>query len=178
MAVVTPSHFMKQKFVEAGFPAQRTYVKPNFAPEFHGLSRPDPDALRHGALFAARLSPEKGVRTLMTAWQCLGVDPSVVGDGPLMAFAQSAAGESTTLLGWLPLPELIAEMRQAQFLPMPSTWYEGFPVTLALSFACGLPVIASRLGAMAEIVEYGKTGPTLRARRHRRSRRQGPLGHR
>ena len=75
-----------------------------------------------------------------------------------MAFAQSAAGESTTLLGWLPLPELIAEMRQAQFLPMPSTWYEGFPVTLALSFACGLPVIASRLGAMAEIVEYGKTG--------------------
>lgn len=41
---------------------------------------------------------------------------------------------------------------------MPSTWYEGFPVTLALSFACGLPVIASRLGAMAEIVEDGKTG--------------------
>lgn len=155
---ITPSHFMKQKFVEARFPAEQIHVKPNFVPEFHGLSRPDPDAPRHGALFAARLSPEKGVRTLMTVWQGLGVDLRVVGDGPLMAFVQGAADSSTTLLGWLPLPELIAEMRRAQFLLMPSTWYEGFPVTLALSFACGLPVIASRLGALAEIVEDGKTG--------------------
>jgi glycosyltransferase involved in cell wall biosynthesis len=53
---------------------------------------------------------------------------------------------------------LIKEMQRAEFLVMPSTWYEGFPVTLTLSFASGLPVIASRLGAMGEIVEHEKTG--------------------
>ena len=40
----------------------------------------------------------------------------------------------------------------------PSEWYEGFPLTVAEAFACSLPVIASRLGAMAEIVEHGRTG--------------------
>ena len=41
---------------------------------------------------------------------------------------------------------------------MPSEWYEGFPMTIREAFACGKPVIASRLGAMAEIIEDGKTG--------------------
>jgi len=49
-------------------------------------------------------------------------------------------------------------MRQASFLVMPSEWYEGFALVLAESFCQGLPVIASRLGAMAEIVEDGVTG--------------------
>jgi glycosyltransferase involved in cell wall biosynthesis len=49
-------------------------------------------------------------------------------------------------------------MKGARFLVLPSEWYEGFPMTLAESFACGVPVIASRLGAMKEIVEDGCTG--------------------
>ena len=46
----------------------------------------------------------------------------------------------------------------ARFLVFPSQWYEGLPLTIVEAFACGVPVIASRLGAMAEIVEDGKTG--------------------
>ena len=49
-------------------------------------------------------------------------------------------------------------MGSALFLVMPSEWYEGFPMTIAEAFCQGLSVIASRLGAMAEIVEDGVTG--------------------
>ncbi|MCP4400583.1 MAG: glycosyltransferase family 4 protein [bacterium] len=62
------------------------------------------------------------------------------------------------LLGWQTSEQLSKEMQQAAFLIFPSEWYEGFPMVLAKAFAHGLPVIASRLGAVAEIVEDGKTG--------------------
>ena len=49
-------------------------------------------------------------------------------------------------------------MKKAKVLIFPSEWYEGFPMTLAEAFATGLPAMAPRLGAMAEIVEDGRTG--------------------
>jgi len=50
------------------------------------------------------------------------------------------------------------EMGQSMALVLPSIWYENFPRTLVEAFACGLPVIASRIGALAELVEDGITG--------------------
>ena len=49
-------------------------------------------------------------------------------------------------------------MKAAKLLVMPSRWYEGFPVTLAEAYACGLPVVASRIGSLAELVRPGITG--------------------
>jgi glycosyltransferase involved in cell wall biosynthesis len=49
-------------------------------------------------------------------------------------------------------------MRRALALVVPSIWYENFPRTIVEAFACGLPVIASRIGALAEIVRDGQTG--------------------
>jgi Glycosyltransferase len=49
-------------------------------------------------------------------------------------------------------------MQQASFLVFPAECYENFPMTIAEAFACGLPVLASRLGAMAELVEDGQIG--------------------
>jgi glycosyltransferase involved in cell wall biosynthesis len=49
-------------------------------------------------------------------------------------------------------------MGGARFLIFSSEWYENFPVTIAEAFACGVPVICSRMGAMQEIVEDGRTG--------------------
>jgi glycosyltransferase involved in cell wall biosynthesis len=49
-------------------------------------------------------------------------------------------------------------MRTAAALLFPSVWYEGMPLTLIEAFAAGLPVIASRLGAMAAMVADGRTG--------------------
>ena len=53
-------------------------------------------------------------------------------------------------------------MKGSCFVVVPSEWYENFPVTIAEAFACGTPVIASRLGAMQEIIEDGRTGLLFR----------------
>jgi len=62
------------------------------------------------------------------------------------------------LLGRLPKAEVIAAMHHARFLVFPSGWFEGFPMTLVEALACGVAVIASCLGSMAEIVKDGVTG--------------------
>jgi len=49
-------------------------------------------------------------------------------------------------------------MHKAAYLVMPSICYEQFPRTLVEAFACGLPVVASRLGPLGELIEHGRTG--------------------
>ena len=48
-------------------------------------------------------------------------------------------------------------MRRAAFLIMPSEWYETFGFVIVVAFVTALPIIASRLGAMSEIIEDGDT---------------------
>ena len=149
------TEFAKAKFVEAGFPADKIAVKPNFAADT-GARTSEGD--RHGALFVGRLSPEKGIGTLLAAWRGLDVPLRIAGDGPLLNMVRDANSPNVAPLGGLPPEAVSREMARAAFLVMPSQWYEGFPMTLAEAFCQGLPVIASRLGAMAEIVEDGVTG--------------------
>ncbi|ROR35150.1 glycosyltransferase family 4 protein [Inmirania thermothiophila] len=148
----------RRRFAEGGVPADRIAVKPNFVD-------PDPGAGAHDggyALFVGRLSAEKGVRTLLEAWKGLrGIPLRVVGDGPLRGEMEERArdgGVEVEFMGRRGREEVLRLMKDARVLVFPSVWYEGFPVTLAEAFACGLPVVASRLGAMAEIVEDGRTG--------------------
>ncbi|RMD58704.1 glycosyltransferase family 1 protein, partial [Candidatus Parcubacteria bacterium] len=153
------TEFARRKFIEGGLPAEKVAVKPNFV-------YPDPGEGRHEgdyALFVGRLSPEKGVRTILQAWRLLeGVPLKVVGDGPLRAgieaFVRREGLEQVEVLGRRPREEVFRLMREARVLVFPSECYENFPMAVAEAFACGLPVIASRLGAMAEIVEDRRTG--------------------
>ena len=68
------------------------------------------------------------------------------------------APENVQFTGLLPRAEVLSHMQRAAVLVMPSTWYEGFPATLAEALACGLPVIAPRLGGFPEMVEPGLNG--------------------
>jgi glycosyltransferase involved in cell wall biosynthesis len=112
---------------------------------------------RTGGLFVGRLSEEKGVALLREALdRCPQVSITVVGDGPMRA--RFEGHPRISLRGWLDSAEVYQAMRGAAFLVMPSIWYEGFPRTLVEAYACGLPVIASRLGALEELVHDGRTG--------------------
>lgn len=149
--------FGKMKFVEAGFPPEKISVKPNF----YNIKIPkktNEEKSRKGCLFVGRLSREKGLGIIMEAWKNLKVPLRIAGDGPLIDQLKEANLANVSVLGQLSSDQVSREMSEAAFLVMPSECYETFGLVIIESFAHGLPVIASRLGAMAEIVEDGRTG--------------------
>jgi glycosyltransferase involved in cell wall biosynthesis len=159
-AYITHTEFARQKFIAGGLPAEKIKIKPNFVdPD------PGPRAGRGDyALFVGRLSEQKGTLTLINAWKSsrAGVPLVVIGDGPLSGQLESQLSRSefpnVEYRGRLSRAETMAAMKRARFLVFPSEWYEGFPMTIAESFASGLPVVCGRLGAMKELVKNGLTG--------------------
>lgn len=151
------TEFGRGRFIAAGLPPKRLMVKPNFVDLPPPASSP-----RSGLLFVGRLSQEKGVKTLLQATAGLrdlqrspSAEIRVAGDGPL---AGEVACSDVTALGPLAAADVHRQMQAAVALLMPSTCYEGFPMVLVEAYANGLPVIASRIGALAELVEDGVTG--------------------
>lgn len=146
------NEFCRSKFIEGGLPAERIVVKPNFV----DFDAPVP-AHRQDLLFVGRLSTEKGVATLATAMaQVSDVQLRVIGDGPEAGLLKGVTGIS--ILGSQPSDVVRQELGSATALVVPSIWYENFPRTIVEAFASGTPVIASRIGALAEIVRDGETG--------------------
>jgi glycosyltransferase involved in cell wall biosynthesis len=154
---IAMTEFSRKKLIEAGLPADKVCVKPNFAP--------DPPLSNHagerkGGLFVGRLSTEKGITQLLQADAML--DPErhpiqVVGTGPLEAEVRAQFG--SRYLGFADLNTIMGLMQSAQFLLMPSVCFEGaLPRTALEAFCCGLPVIASRMGSMADSIVDGETG--------------------
>ncbi len=154
------TEFAKSRFVKAGFPEERIAVKPNFEREsalFESFSS------RSGALFVGRLSQEKGILTLLTAWRHLDTPIRIIGDGPMVDEVRDSGLFNVTYEGHRTRQEVMTAMQRASFLVLPSECYEGFPMVLVEAFAYGLPVIAARIGSLAEIVRDGETGITFEA---------------
>jgi len=157
-AYVALSEFSRRKFIEAGLPAARMFVKPNFVAPDPGMGRGDGDY----ALFVGRLDTEKGLDVLLDAWHRIEAPIAlrVAGDGPFRDRVERAAKYDAriTFLGWRRSSEIAELLGSARLLVFPSLWYENCPKTLLESLARGTPVIASRLGAMPEFVLDGTTG--------------------
>lgn len=155
---VALTEFARKKFLEGELPADRIVVKPNFV-------SPDPGTGAGGgryALFVGRLSPEKGIGPLITAWKRLSerMPLKIVGDGPLASSVGDAARSMTDVewLGRRPPPEVYDLMGNAACLIVPSECYETFGRVVIEAYAKGTPVIASNIGAIAELVKHGRTG--------------------
>lgn len=152
------SDFARQKYIEGGLPAEKIVIKPNFID-------PDPGPRETSAgyaLFVGRLSPEKGLDTLIAAWERLAtrIPLKIVGTGPLAGDAEAAARRMAEVewLGGLPREQVLALMKRAEFLVIPSLWYEAFGVVIAEAYGVGLPVISSNLGSMSSLIRPGRTG--------------------
>jgi len=157
------TEFARRKFIEGGLPAKNVVVRPNFVLRDPLVDIHNARGVREYALYVGRLSPEKGVRTMLMAWRHLSEIPlKLVGDGPLMgevcSFIEKHRLKGVEVLGHLPHNEMLLLMRKARFLVFPSECYETFGLVVIEAFACGVPVIASGLGAMSEIVDDGRTG--------------------
>ncbi len=154
------TEFAKKEFIAAGFPPGRLVVKPNFA-------HPDPGERASAgeyALFIGRLDEKKGLGVLLNAWKRLPTQYPLhlVGDGPerlaLEAQARQLQLSGITFRGRLSHAAAIETIKSARFIIVPSTLYEGLPMSIVESFACGTPVLCSKLGGMTEIVQDHLTG--------------------
>jgi glycosyltransferase involved in cell wall biosynthesis len=162
-AFITPSEFSRAKLVQCGLDKDRITVKPHFID-------PDPGTGSGGGgygLFVGRLSPEKGLRTLLSAIDDLGeqVPIWIAGQGPLEQEVRDAAANNRTIrvLGHRTGADLAKIVGEASFVVVPSTFFETFGMVVIEAFVRGTPVIASRIGALTELVENGKNGLLFRA---------------
>lgn len=155
---ITLTEFARQKFIEGGLPPEKIVVKPNFVSADPGVG-----SGRGGyALYVGRLSVEKGLDTLLAAWEKLEgkVPLKIIGDGPLEAEVARAVSRFPQVewLGRKPLSEVYQLMGEAMVLIFPSKWYETFGRVAVEAFAKGTPVIAANIGAIAELVDDSRTG--------------------
>jgi glycosyltransferase involved in cell wall biosynthesis len=152
------THFAAGKMVKGGIKAEKITVKPNFVP--------NPPAAGDGAggyvVYVGRLLQGKGTEALVTAWRQLpSIRLKIVGDGALRPELEARAraeGLNIEFTGMQDRDAVLGMVADAGLLIIPSEWYEGFPMVIAESFACGTPVLASRIGSLDELVEEGVTG--------------------
>lgn len=152
------TEFMREKLVQGGIPREKIRVKPNTILQDSGSGDGEGDYI----LFVGRLSAEKGVNEICQTWLDQRRLPELViaGDGPLSSTV-SAAIEQGARIRWegaVSSERVTALMKSAKFLIVPSLCYEGFPRVVVEAYAAGLPVLASRIGALGEIVRDGETG--------------------
>ncbi|MEX1026285.1 MAG: glycosyltransferase family 4 protein [Planctomycetota bacterium] len=128
---------------------------------------PPPQRVGRRILFLGRLVPEKGVATLLEAWpRVLAAVPDavldLVGDGPqrpeLEALAQRLGLDASIFSGKIPHHEVHARMQASSALVFPSIWLEAYGIISLEAFRAGLPVVASRIGGIPEVVTEGETG--------------------
>lgn len=149
---ISLNEFCRQKFIEGGLPAERIVVKPNFV-DFSEYV----ESFREGFLFVGRLSVEKGLSTLVKAMaQLTDAHLRVAGAGSEAIILEDVPG--VTHIGSLSGEKVRIEMSQVMALVVPSIWYETFGMVIIEAFSMSTPVIASRIGALAELVEDGVTG--------------------
>jgi glycosyltransferase involved in cell wall biosynthesis len=156
---IAPTEFARQKLIQGGLPAAKIMVKPHFVHPDPGIRRGSEDYI----IFVGRFSPEKDVTTLLAAWKKLrGIPLKLVGERPaegeVCRLIQESWAGDVVLLGRRPRDQVLTLMKKARLLVSPSASYETFGLVVVEAFACGVPVVASRIGAMAEIVEDGRTG--------------------
>lgn len=154
-AYLALTSFQRQVMIDGGLPGRRIRIVPNFL-------EPDPGPgtdIRKGIVFAGRLAPEKGIAVLLDAASRVPGVVRIIGSGPLSSAVETAASAGdVAYLGSIAHASVIEELKRSIALILPSVWFEGFPLVVLEAFASGTPVIASKIGSLAELIDDGVTG--------------------
>ncbi len=156
---ITPSRFLKSKLIAGGFDTRRITPIPNFV----DLDAYGPGEEKGHFLYIGRLLFEKGLDTLIRAVAALDRGELwIVGEGPvegeLRALVAELGTERVHFKGYLSGDELKRVLSEAQFIVLPSRWYENLPFSIMEAFACSRPVVASDVGGIPEMVDDGVNG--------------------
>ena len=114
-------------------------------------------------LFFGRLSHEKGIKTLISAFINLkNINLKIVGTGPeekiLKDIVLKEGADNIEFLGYKSGHDLDLIVSKASFTIVPSEWWENNPMTIIESYSAGVPVIGANIGGIPEIIVEGKTG--------------------
>lgn len=158
-AFISPSVFLMNKMIEGGISSDRIHHIPNFidaccyAPHYRNDGY---------LLFLGQLTTVKGLDIVLQALQHLPkIHLIVAGRGPEKERFESFAQKHNlrvTFVGFQSGNDLKELIQNSLVVVVPSVWYENFPYAILEAFAYGKPVIASRLGGMAELVSDDETG--------------------
>jgi glycosyltransferase involved in cell wall biosynthesis len=157
---IVVSTYERDKYVDAGWPAEKIRIK------YNTLWNADLRPRRRGDAFLcmSRMSPEKGVEVLLEGWARAFPDGSspvrLTASGPLSEQLKARYGSlpGVTFLGHVSRSELYDELSRARAVVVPSRCYEGFPRVVVEAYATGVPLVASRYGSLTELVEEDVTG--------------------
>jgi glycosyltransferase involved in cell wall biosynthesis len=152
---VVPGAAAAARLEALGLPSGRTHVVPNFVEDTAFAAKSRAGSGQY-ALFAGRLVPEKGADTAIAAAVAAGVRLRIAGIGPeeprIRALAHSAPAGAVELLGRLDRESLAREYEGAAMSLLPSRWGEPCPHAALESRAAGVPVVASRIGGLTDII--------------------------
>jgi len=157
---ITPSQFLKSKFIQFGWPEERLVYVPNFIETSDFEANYTPGKY---FVYLGRLSYEKGISTLIEAFMKIKINKLglvVIGEGPMKEHLTTlTAGESRIrFTGYLSGKTLKEETRNALAVIVPSECYENAPLSILEAFAFGKPVVGSRIGGIPEMIDHGVNG--------------------
>lgn len=148
---ITHTEFTKYEFSKQVIPENNLVIKPNFLNstnnKFQSISE------KNNAIFASRISKEKGILTLIKAFAKIDINLDVLGDGPLFNKVKKYNINNIKLHGNLPRDKVNKFINKSKFLVLPSEWYESFPMTILEAFRGGTLVLASNIGSIKSIIK-------------------------
>jgi glycosyltransferase involved in cell wall biosynthesis len=173
---VTPTRFMYQKMITAGYPAQRLCYIPTFVNsiKFHPTIEYSKE---NYIVYAGRLENVKGVHVLIDALALLKanhfnfdfeVKIAGTGDEQYMLLLKEqiqryGLEHNIQFLGEVKTENLVSVLNKALLTVVPSLGYENLPNAILESYACGTPVLASNIGSLVECIDDGLTGTLFQA---------------
>lgn len=157
---VSPSHFLRNKMLNAGFPEKKILVKPHFVDT--KVLVPS-DSHENYAVFMGRVEKEKGISNLIDAFKQISeIKLKIIGSGSYVHECKNLIKQNglshIEYSGFMGTSKRFEILKKALFMVFPSESCENFPYVLIESLALGVPVIASRIGGIPEVIDGGKTG--------------------
>ena len=148
---ITHTEFTKHEFSRNVIPHDKLVIKPNFlnSKEIKII----PILKKENAIFASRISLEKGILTLIKAFKNINLKLDILGDGPLFDKVNKNNINNIKLHGNLQRDEVRKFINRSKFLIFPSEWYESFPMTILEAFREGTLVMASNIGSIKSIIK-------------------------